>query len=214
MIFGLTLRADGDPQTYDLLQGRGLPSTGIEFPDSPPLEIRKDSQIGPYLATQTTRLHPTEGLTVTANLTLAYGRNATMHVNFLYTCMSMFALRFTRWVAQTANGTMVAGLFASDGSFSLHEDIRWAAVVDDSTLDGAVFQFPNGHAYHGAGTFKNSFWNRAYDHKLYLRIDPPKTVGEATTIRHSIRHFRADSLDTWVAAARKQVRGWPTRPYM
>ena len=116
-------------------------------------------------------------------------------------------------------------------SFSLRADIRWAAVFDEDSNQGAVYQYPGGHAPVGsADGFKNSFWNRKcvgeasefgrglslrvagefphrYDHKLYLRIDPPRTLGEAVTIAHTVRGFEAMN-DTWVETARSLVRGW------
>jgi hypothetical protein len=142
----------------------------------------------------------------------------------------MFALPFKQWVAVATNGTMARGVFAFDMSFSLRADIRWAAVFDEDSNQGAVYQYPGGHAPVGsADGFKNSFWNRKcvgeasefgrglslrvagefphrYDHKLYLRIDPPCTLGEAVTIAHTVRGFEAMN-DTWVETARSLVRG-------
>ena len=85
-----------------------------------------------------------------------------------YPSMTMFALPFKSWVAVTANGTLLNGTFRSDDSFTLQSAVRWVAVFDPTSLRGAVYQYPVGHAYQGRKGFENSFWNRAYDHKLYL----------------------------------------------
>ena len=97
----------------------------------------------------------------------------------------MFAEPYTRWVAPATNCSMLSGVFTDDMSFSLCTDIRWAAVWDDTAAvsHGALFQFFGGRAPNGSAGFKNSFWNRKYDHKLYLRIDPPRVVGEPVATR-------------------------------
>lgn len=103
---------------------------------------------------------------------------------------------------------MLSGTFRADGSFTMQEDIRWAAVYD-GVSNGAVYQYPFNHAYSGSGTFKNSFWNRDYDHKLYLRIDPPTQLGAVFGYNHSLVGFQANA-SSWVQAAKAKVRGWTT----
>ena len=104
---------------------------------------------------------------------------------------------------------MLSGVFTDDMSFSVCADIRWAAVWDDTAAvsHGALFQFFGGRAPNGRAGFKNSFWNRKYDHKLYLRIDPPRVVGEPHTIQHTVLDFEATN-SSWVDTARSLVRGW------
>ena len=127
----------------------------------------------------------------------------------------MFALPFKSWVAVTANGTEARGSFLSDDSFTLKAAIRWAAVFDPVSLRGAVYQYPVGHAYAGRPGFENSFWNRAYDHKLYLQVNVSKEFGTKKGVQfgfsHEITGFKAGSSQTWVADAKKLVR-WPTDP--
>ena len=191
---------------YDLLgdgHGKELPPGGVTFPPNTTLKTNKTSQIGPYLAVQTVKLHPEYGIQVASRLTLKY-ENTTGKVNFFYPCMTMFALVFKRWVAESLNGTSISGTFLYDNSFTLHSDIRWAAVFDDVS-NGALLQFPK--PYKGSGSFKNSFWNRKYDHKLYLRIDPPTVVGSTVEIRHSVQGFKAEN-QSWVETARRLVRPW------
>ena len=75
---------------------------------------------------------------------------------------------------------------------------------------GTLFQFPGGRAPVGSAGFKNAFDNRKNDHKLYLRIDPPRGVGVPLTIQHTVLDFEATNA-TWVGIARSLVRGWPTQ---
>ena len=75
---------------------------------------------------------------------------------------------------------------------------------------GTLFQFPGGRAPVGSAGFKNAFDNRKNDHKLYLRIDPPRGVGVPLTIQHTVLDFEATNA-TWVGIARRLVRGWPTQ---
>ena len=181
----------------------------MTYPPNTTLRATKRSQIGPYRATETVELHPMLGLNVSSTLTLAYANRSYELVDYFYATMTMFALPYKRWVAQLQNGSLASGVFTFDMSFSLRADIRWAAVFDDASGQGSVFQFPGGHAPIGsADGFKNSFWNRKYDHKLYLRIDPPRTVGKPLTIQHTVLGFEATN-ETWVAVARSLVRGWP-----
>ena len=214
---------DGESATvYNLLgDGKGsappLPPDGLHWPGavtSTPsssastgvtLAVVKQSQIGPFLTTERVELDAKLGMLVSANYTVAY-RNATSLVNFLYPCMTMFAEPYKTWIATLSNGSEVAGTFRSDNSFTLEADIQWAAVFD-GVAHGAVYQYPSGHAYNGSGMFKNSFWNRKYDHKLYLRTPPLFELGATFGYSHSVLGFKSDAK-SWTKAAKALVRGW------
>jgi hypothetical protein len=176
------------------------------------ISIVKESQIGGYLATQNVTLS-SSGMTVSANYTLAFD-NTPGHVNYFYPSMTMFALPFKSWVAVTANGTEVNGTFLRDDSFTLKSAIQWVAVFDPASLRGAVYQYPVGHAYTGRAGFENSFWNRAYDHKLYLMVNVSAkfgtTKGTQFGFSHEVTAFTAGSASTWVADAKKLVK-WPSK---
>ena len=149
---------------------------------------------------------------MSSTLSLAFA-DGDSEVEYFYAAMTMFAKPYTRWVAQAVNGTMLDGVFTYDGAFSLLADIRWAAVWADSAAassHGTLFQFPVGRAPVGSAGFKNAFDNRKNDHKLYLRIDPPRGVGVPLTIQHTVLDFEATNA-TWVGIARSLVRGWPTQ---
>jgi hypothetical protein len=213
----LQANADGASTVYNLLRdgvgpGLPLPPAGVEWAAGTSLIVTKRSQIGPFLTTAQVALDPTEGMLVSSNYTVLYSWANASHskkvpnlVNFLYPMMTMFNEPFTVWIAACANGTMLSGTFQSDASFTLNADIRWAAVYDGAE-HGAVYQYPNGHAYVGTG-FKNAFWNRKYDHKLYFRMTPPSAIGEAFGFSHSVAGFSA-APSGWEAAARALVRGW------
>ena len=103
----------------------------------------------------------------------------------------------------------MSGNFSNDDSFTLHSDIQWLAVYDSVSQRGAMYQYPDGHAYVGKGKFKNSFWNRKYDHKLYLQIDPPQIAGESVLYAHEIVPFvESGSNENWTRVARELVHGW------
>lgn len=104
---------------------------------------------------------------------------------------------------------VVTGVFTFDASFTLRDDIRWAAVWDGMSR-GAVYQYPVGHAYPGRKGFWNSFWNRKYDHKLYLQADVPTEKGAQFGFQHSVAAFTTDGKQSWVEAAKAVVK-WPTR---
>ena len=129
-----------------------------------------------------------------------------------YPAMTMFALPFKSWVATTSNGTEVSGKFLKDDSFTLESAIQWAAVFDPVSLRGAVYQYPVGHAYRGRPGFENSFWNRAYDHKLYLQVNVSNEFGTEKGAQfgfsHTVTAFTASSVPTWVDEAKQLVK-WP-----
>eukprot|EP01052_Picozoa_sp_SAG31_P006979 SAG31_NODE_327_length_17650_cov_18.626574_15_plen_127_part_00 len=125
----------------------------------------------------------------------------------------MFAKPFKQWLAATANGTELRGQFVADDTFTLRSAIRWVAVFDPQTLRGAVYQYPVGHAYQGRRGFQNSFWNRAYDHKLYLQVNVTDEFGTARGTKFGFRHdvtaFVATNAMSWELDAKELVR-WPT----
>ena len=210
-IFRVTLHGP-DGSTVDLLQAsveqkkRWAPSEGSR------ISVIKQSQIGAYLATQNVTLDPLVGMTVTANFTVGFDHvNSDNHsVNWFYPCMSMFALPFKRWVAQLTNGTEMSGVFSSADAMTLQQDIKWVAVYDDDSRRGAVYQYPVGHApmERQKGLASNEFWNRKYDHKLYLQLGVPVTKGAQFGVQHTITAFTAKDTEPWLEAAKKLVR-WP-----
>ena len=219
-------RGSESTRVYNLLgDGKGsappLPAGGLHWPtavaeldeaassaspsSSMTLAVVKQSQIGPFLTTERVELDAELGMLVSANYTVAYA-NATPFVNFLYPCMTMFAEPYKIWIATLSNGTAVSGTFKSDDSFTLEAGIQWAAVFD-GVAHGAVYQYPAGHAYKGSGAFRNAFWNRKYDHKLYLRTTPLFELGAGFGYSHSVLGFTSNAT-SWATVAKALVRGW------
>ena len=100
LIFGLSLTSSADSVEYDLLRtGHGvpIPDAGVAYPPNTTLRATKESQIGPYLATQSVELHPDIGLNVSSTLNLAFGNESYTLVAYLYATMTMFALPYKRW---------------------------------------------------------------------------------------------------------------------
>eukprot|EP00041_Stephanoeca_diplocostata_P035001 m.1216586 g.1216586 ORF g.1216586 m.1216586 type:complete len:265 (+) comp24614_c0_seq7:3554-4348(+) len=180
------------------------PGQHAQWPAGTGLTVVKESQIGPFLSTEEVAVG-VRGVRITVNLTVAYAVTST-ELNFLYPCMTMFALPFKQWIAATANGTQVTGVFASDDSFTLRQRVRWVAVYDGVRL-GAVYQYPVGNAYNGSAPFQNEFWNRAYDHKLYFRTDTIPAKGHSFIFTYNISAFTAEPAE-WIKAAKEQV-AWP-----
>ena len=216
LLVSTSSRLDGDSGgsrggTYNLLDPsfRGG-SWGKGTNENVTLTIVKESQIGPFLASQRVMLDAALGMVVSADYELAYD-NTTGLVNWFYSCMSMFSLHYTHWVAKGANGTIIGPVaFAEDNSFSLAADIRWAAVFDEATKQGALYQYPtaSGPDYKGFGAFKNSFWNRPRDHKLYLRVGVPTTKGAKFGYKHAVQHFQSPDAGQWIQTAQSLVRRW------
>ena len=209
-VFSLHLYSD--QQEIDLLNNSVLPPARA-WSGLKDIAVVKKSQIGPFLVAEEVSIHPggdrAQGrMRVTVNLTVAYDDVAET-VDFLYTAMSMFAEDFKEWWAVCANGTIARGNFSDDDAFTLQSDIRWLAVYDHDTHRGAMYQYPNHHAYVGKGHFKNSFWNRKYDHKLYLQIDPPRVMGDSVSYQHEIVPFVVSGAsENWTQVAMGLVHGW------
>lgn len=127
--------------------------------------------------------------------------------------MTMFSLPFKEWIAATSNDTRLSGRFLHDDSFTLMQNIRWAAVFAPSATNasvsslGAVYEYPVGHAYDGYRHSGNFFWNRNYDHKLYFKAKPSDELGSSFAFQHHIQAFRSSAAD-WQASAEALVQ-WP-----
>jgi len=96
-----------------------------------------------------------------------------------------------RWLAQLADGSEQRGWFRDDNSFDLRQDIRWTALYARQGI-GIVYLYPR--AYEGLAegrntAYRNTFWNRSYDNKLYFRPVIPRGVGKAFAFEVSIRAF-------------------------
>ena len=60
----------------------------------------------------------------------------------------------------------------------------------------------------GRKGFWNSFWNRAYDHKLYLQVDVPTVKGAQFGYKHTVTGFTVRGAQKWQDVA-KAIAEWP-----
>lgn len=118
-------------------------------------------------------------------------------VNYMYVFMHIFTNTTHAWTVLDDKGAFVRGEFGDDNSFSLRKNIRYALVHDPVQNIGIALVYPR--VYEGKAGFWNSFWNRTYDNKLYLQIDPPRITGASFSYAIDVRAFEAPS-ETWEAA--------------
>ena len=124
----------------------------------------------------------------------------TTNVNFMYVFMHIFRKTTKFWVVGNDTTEIQRGEFLDDMSFSLKKDIRWAFIYDPKEALGIVYTYPS--IYEGKKGFKNSFWNRTYDNKLYLQIDPKRKMGEEFEYEVMVKVFFA-STEAWETEAKK-----------
>lgn len=116
---------------------------------------------------------------------------ACSNVNFFYLFMHIFTNTTRDWAVGDDRGELTdRGIFGDDMSFSLRKDIRFALVLDPERRLGLALVYPE--TYVGRPGFKNSFWNRTYDNKLYLQIDPKRLPGERFGGEILTRAFETD----------------------
>jgi len=128
------------------------------------------------------------------------------NVNYFYIFMHIFTNTTRAWaVGDDALSVFARGEFGDDGSFSLRKDIRYALVHDPSAELGMAIVYPE--TYAGRKGFWNSFWNRAYDNKLYLQIDPKRKPGESFVYECFTRPFKATAAE-FESRGQEVVRGF------
>lgn len=126
-----------------------------------------------------------------------------MPVNFLYVFMHCFSKSLEQWRTGMPDGQEQHGVFLSDNSFSLAQDIRWAALFAPELGVGVAYAYPQ--AYAGLPPFRNSFWNRPRDNKLYLRVLPPQERGVSFGYQVRLQGFAA-AAEGWDVTARSVAK--------
>jgi len=124
----------------------------------------------------------------------------TTNVNFMYVFMHIFRNSTKQWVVGDDKGETARDEFKDDMSFSLKKDIRWAFIYDPIETVGIVYVYPR--MYEGRSGFKNSFWNRNYDNKLYLQIDPKRKMDEEFEYEVTVKAFISEA-ELWEVPAKK-----------
>ena len=126
----------------------------------------------------------------------------TTNVNFMYIFMHIFRNSTKQWIVGDDKGEIARDEFKDDMSFTLKKDIRWAFIYDPVETVGMVYVYPR--IYEGRPGFRNSFWNRSYDNKLYLQIDPKRKSGEEFEYEVTAKAFIA-GIESWEADAGKML---------
>jgi hypothetical protein len=121
---------------------------------------------------------------------------------FIYAFMHCMTNKTDKWMAQTAEDGVLHGEFTDDNKFTLGKDARWIAVFDSADEIGLVYMYPE--IYKGMAPFRNSFWNRPRDNKLYLRPEIPKGIGEKFSFEITLQAFSA-APDKWEESARAVI---------
>lgn len=127
------------------------------------------------------------------------GENAAC-VTFMYVFMHIFPKATQTWVVGDEQGEIERGMFVADASFTLKKDFLWLFVYNPADEIGIVCKYPE--TYEGMEGFKNSFWNRKNDNKLYLKIDPKRNKGEEFSYSVKLKAFETKE-NNWEAEAKK-----------
>lgn len=112
------------------------------------------------------------------------------NVDYMYVFMHIFPNTTKYWIVGDNTKEMERGEFIDDNSFCLHRDFRFAMIYDPVQLVGVSYVYPE--IYSGSPGFKNAFWNRPRDNKLYLRINPKRLKGEEFRYSVNVRAYASD----------------------
>lgn len=159
----------------------------LNLPGSPTLTLHKTSVFqsaysGPLYQHEAWVGLGSNGLTERYRLTpIGPGVSNIAHA---YVFMHIFSNTTKSWMVLNEEGKFLQGEFLDDNSFSLRKDISGAFIFDPTQQVGFTLRFPE--VYVGKPGFKNSFWNRPHDNKLYLQVDPPRKEGAVTEYRCSL----------------------------
>lgn len=168
-----------------VVDGRAYPLTPGLRVEGEHFTIRKRSRLGPFAHRSKVELDAT-GLRERFAYEVVEDAS---QVNYMYAFMHCMANTTGPWAAELANGQEVTGQFLDDGSFTLKRDVRWVAAYDPTLGVGLAFAYPRAYpSWQGLG---NMLWNRAYDNKLYLKVDPLREVGDRFGYAVELRGFEA-----------------------
>jgi len=130
------------------------------------------------------------------------GDGGMSNVSYMYVFMHIFPNTTKYWITGNDFKETDRGTFLDDNSFSLRKDFRWALIYDPVENTGIAAWYPR--IYEGRRGFKNSFWNRNYDNKLYLQIEPKRVKGEEFSYSMSVKAFDA-SESKWESAGKSII---------
>lgn len=131
--------------------------------------------------------------------------NAEFHnpekVDYLYPFMYCWSPQTESWMAETADGEIVEGTFASDGSWKLGKNVRWTSVFSPKTGVGAVVVFDKDLPA-GQGR-KHAFWDLDRYHKQYFQLFQSTQLPAGTTLKlvSTLHFFTAQEEAEWKQTA-------------
>jgi hypothetical protein len=141
-------------------------------------ELRKHSMMGPI------RLEAT--YTVTDDLVLErhrYEFTEDVKVGTLYAFMHPFLPATTEWIAESADGSPMEGVFESKSGHALTSDVKWTAVYDPSAQRVSLAWYPVALRGQALKTF---YWDKTVYHKLYNQIFSHADVAKGTKIEVNV----------------------------
>jgi hypothetical protein len=191
---GLSLVVDGEEHAFH----EGLEVAGDEF------TFVKDSRLGPYGHTARVTVSPGG---IKEDLRFEVVGDDSM-VPWMYVFMHCFTNETEDWLVGLADGGEQRGRFRDDGTFSLKKDIHWAALYAPAEELGCVYVYPEpyeGLAEGGNKAYRNAFWNRDYDNKLYFRPKLPRGKGRKFGYSVRLQAFTAKP-EEWETRARDLMR--------
>jgi hypothetical protein len=112
-----------------------------------------------------------------------------------------------QWLALLAEGKELEGVTDKGGAdFQLASDIKAIIFYSQAMKKGVAYVYPE--VYKGAGTFKNSIWDRKNDNKLYFRADVEtmgRKVGDTVEYRLKVIPFSAGP-DEWKEKGKSEAQ--------
>ena len=127
--------------------------------------------------------------------------------NYCYVFMHCSNNSLDQWLVLLAEGKELEGVTdKSDGSFQLASDIKAIIFYSQAMKKGVAYVYPE--VYKGAGTFKNSIWDRKNDNKLYFRADVEtmgRKVGDTVEYRLKVIPFSAEP-DEWKEKGKREAQ--------
>lgn len=124
------------------------------------------------------------------------------NVDFMYVFMHMFPKTTTNWLVGDDSKVFEKGVFLSDKSFTLNKDFRFCLINNPTEKIGVAVIYPE--VYKGFRKC-NTFWNRAYDNKHYLQIEPKKNKGDKFSYTAVLRAFEVENGVDFEALGEKVV---------
>jgi len=161
----LDIKLIGNGQPYDV-------EPGMEISDCGNIAFRRHTRIGPFEQVSHIVIS-SEGIRESCWFTVT---GDTSKTEYMYPFMHIFDNSMNKWIARDAEGNISQGELTDDNSFTMKKDILWTAVYSADMELAVILVYPE--AYSGWPSFKNAWWNRKTDNKLYFKVNPERQPGK------------------------------------